>query len=137
MRLRTPNTPEERRSPHGCRLRVEETRQDLVRLRRLSVVICILSALKFGPVKSVTYDVSDDEKGEISGEHDVTIAFKAQATEQRDRIIGCFNQMSTLKLTSILSNEDDFPELYAAIEHIKKKVRILLVLEGTLFDTYQ
>ena len=41
-----------------------------------------------GPVKSVTYNVDDEEAGE---EKIITLAFKASASESRDRIKGCFN----------------------------------------------
>ena len=68
-----------------------------------------------GPVKSVNYDVADEEKGEM--EVMITLDFKAQASESRDRIKGCFNQLSEQKISAIMTSPDN-PELKKAFDHL-------------------
>ena len=42
-----------------------------------------------GPAVSITYNVADEEAGEEAKM--ITVAFKAAASEGRDRITGCFS----------------------------------------------
>ena len=71
-----------------------------------------------GPVNSVTYNVSDEEKGEV--DEFVTLSFKAAACEARDRIRSCFDQLSEEKISAIMTSVDN-TKLKEAFEHLHKK----------------
>ena len=58
-----------------------------------------------GPVKSVTYNVADEEAGE--SEKLLNLDFKSSASKSRDRIKACFNQLSEQDIHKIMSDPEN------------------------------
>ena len=64
-----------------------------------------------GPVKSVTYNVADEEKGEMA--ELVTIAFKSQASKMKDNIKGMLLQLDEQRISTLVTNPEN-ANLYEA-----------------------
>ena len=71
-----------------------------------------------GAVKSITYNVADEEAGDI--EKLVNLDFKSSASEAKDRIKGCFNQMTEQEIYKIMSDPNN-ENLKKAYEHLLEK----------------